>query len=74
MTVYKPIRLLAEKAAEVAFNLASKKLITEKTVGINNGKRDVPSVLLEPVQVDKANLDATVIADGYHKKEDVYKK
>lgn len=74
MTVYKPIRLLAEKAAEVAVAMASKKPITDKTVGINNGQKDVPSVLLDPVQVDKSNLDATVIADGYHTKEEVYKR
>jgi len=74
MTVYKPIRLLAEKAAEVAVAMASKKPLTDKTVPINNGKKDVPSVLLAPVPVDKANLDATVIADGFQKKEDVYKK
>jgi D-xylose transport system substrate-binding protein len=74
MTVYKPIHLLAEKAAEVAVGMAKKTPLLDKTVRIHNGKKDVVSLLLEPVQVDKNNLDATVIADGYHKKEDVYKK
>jgi D-xylose transport system substrate-binding protein len=74
MTVYKPIRLLAEKAAEVAFAMAAQKPFADKTVAINNGKKDVPAVLIAPVQVDKSNLDATVIADGFHSKEDVYKK
>jgi D-xylose transport system substrate-binding protein len=74
MTVYKPIKQLAAKAAELAVALAQKQAITDKTSPINNGKKDVPSVLLAPVQVDKDNLDATVIADGYQKKEDVYKK
>ena len=40
---------------------------------INNGKTDVPSVLLEPIVVDKNNLDETVIKDGFQKREDVYK-
>ena len=40
---------------------------------INNGKIDVPSILHEPQAVDKNNLDDTVIKDGYHKREDVYK-
>jgi D-xylose transport system substrate-binding protein len=40
---------------------------------VNNGKKDVDSILLKPIQVDKANLDSTVIKDGFHKKDDVYK-
>lgn len=74
MTVYKPIQKLAEKAAELAVALAQKQPLTDKTTTVNNGKKDVPSILLEPIEVDKANLDSTVIADGYQKKEDVYKK
>jgi D-xylose transport system substrate-binding protein len=74
MTVYKPIRKLAEKAAEIAVALAQKRGLMDKTSLVNNGKKDVPSILLEPIQVDKVNLDATVIADGYQKKEEIYKK
>lgn len=74
MTVYKPLALLANKAAELAVALAEKKPITDKTTKLNNGKIDVPSILLPTVQVDKSNLDSTVIADGFQKKEDVYKK
>ena len=39
---------------------------------INNGKIDVPSVLYDSIVVDRHNLDATIIADGYHSREDVY--
>ena len=39
---------------------------------INNGMKDVPSVLIEPVAVDKNNMDDTIIASGYYPKEDVY--
>jgi len=74
MTVYKPIKKLAEKAAEVAVAMAKKQVVQEATHKVNNNKKNVPSVLLEPVQVDKANLDSTVIADGYQKKGQVYKK
>jgi D-xylose transport system substrate-binding protein len=73
MTVYKPIRLLAYKAAEVAVKLAKKEPHGETTRGIPNGKTDVPSILLPPVAVDRDNLVATVIADGYQKLEDVYR-
>ncbi|HJT23496.1 MAG TPA: D-xylose ABC transporter substrate-binding protein [bacterium] len=74
MTVYKPIKKLADKAAELAIALALKQPITDKTTPVNNGFKDVPSVLLDPIQVDKDNLDSTVIADGYHTKDEVYKK
>jgi D-xylose transport system substrate-binding protein len=74
MTVYKPIKKLAEKAVELAIALAQKQPVTDKTTMVNNGKKDVSSVLLEPIEVDKDNLDNTVIADGFQKKEDVYKK
>lgn len=72
MTVYKPIKSLAEKAAELAIKLAKDEDPgADKTV--NNGKIDVPSILLDPIAVTKDNIDATVIADGFHSKEDVYK-
>jgi D-xylose transport system substrate-binding protein len=73
MTVYKPIKLLATKAAEVAIKLARKQPHGEATKPINNGKMDVPSILLLPVAVDKDNMAATVIADGYQKVEQVYR-
>ena len=74
MTVYKPIKNLAYKAAEVAVRMAKKEALTEATRTTNNGKRDVPSILLEPIAVDKSNLDSTVIADGFQKREDVYRE
>jgi len=74
MTIYKPIDALASKAAEIAVKLAKKEPVTDATRPLNNGRKDVPSILLEPIAVDKENLDATVIKDGYHKREDVYKE
>jgi len=72
MTVYKPIKLLAEKAAELAVAMAKGEQIqTDRNV--HNGKIDVPSILLDPIAVDKTNIDQTVIADGFHSREDVYK-
>ncbi len=74
MTVYKPLAKLANKAAELAVALAQKQPIADPVTKLNNGKIDVPSILLPTVEVDKDNLDSTVIADGFQKKEDVYKK
>lgn len=71
MTVYKPVSKIAARAAEAAVALAKKEPL-ETNAKVNNGKIDVPSILLEPISVDKNNLDDTVIKDGYHKREDVY--
>jgi D-xylose transport system substrate-binding protein len=72
MTVYKPIAPLASKAAEVAVALA-KRTPVETHETVNNGKRDVPAILLQPVVVDRRNLASTVIKDGFLKMEDVYR-
>jgi D-xylose transport system substrate-binding protein len=72
MTVYKPIRNLATRAAELAVALAKKQPV-ETNAKLNNGKTDVPSVFLDIVAVTKDNLESTVIADGFHKREDVFK-
>lgn len=73
MTVYKPIMALAQKAAEVAVRVSRGEKITEATQTLNNGKRDVPSILLKPILVDAKNMDQTVIKDGFHSAKDVYK-
>jgi D-xylose transport system substrate-binding protein len=72
MTVYKPVAQLARRAAEAAVALARHEKV-ESTSAINNGKVDVPSLLLDPIVVDKNNIVDTVIKDGYQKLEDVYR-
>jgi D-xylose transport system substrate-binding protein len=73
MTVYKPIDALASKAAEAALLLARKQPVPGATRTLNNGFKDVPSLLIPPVAVDRENLAATVVADGYQKLEQVYR-
>jgi D-xylose transport system substrate-binding protein len=72
MTIYKPIQPLAFAAVDSALKLARGEALDAKDK-INNGKIDVPSILFEPMVVDKSNIMSTVIKDGYHKIEDVYK-
>jgi D-xylose transport system substrate-binding protein len=72
MTVYKPIKPLADSAVDAALKFARGEPLNAPD-RINNGKLDVPSILHEPIAVDKANLAQTVVKDGYHKLEDVYK-
>jgi D-xylose transport system substrate-binding protein len=68
MTVYKAIKPEAEAAATLAYDLLTgatpdSTLLNDKT---NNGKIDVPSVLLTPVAVTIDNVESTIIADGFH--------
>ena len=71
MTVYKPISKLANDAAEIAVEMG-KGETPKANATLNNGKKDVPSYLLTPIQVDKSNIDSTVVADGFHSKESIY--
>lgn len=72
MTVYKPIQAIAEKSAEVAVQLAKgEKVSADDTV--NNGQMDVPFIKLDPISVGKEELMTTVIEDGFHSYDDVYK-
>jgi D-xylose transport system substrate-binding protein len=71
MTVYKPLRPLARMAAGAAINMA-KGQTEDGLASINNGVKDVPARLLEPISVNKSNIDATVVADGYHTREEIY--
>jgi D-xylose transport system substrate-binding protein len=65
MTVYKPIKKLAQEAASVAVKLSKGEVIDNISGILNNGIKNVPSILLEPIAVDKNNLKETVIADGF---------
>jgi len=68
MTVYKAIRPEADAAAELAYDLLMKKPVPASMTGgktVNNGKMDVPSVLLTPIAVTKSNIKDTVVKDGF---------
>ena len=67
MTVYKAVTHEARVAAEIAVPVAkgNKPPAGLVTTSQNNGKKNVPSVLLTPVAVTKANVKSTVIKDGY---------
>ncbi|HEY2830027.1 MAG TPA: substrate-binding domain-containing protein [Thermoanaerobaculia bacterium] len=71
MTIYKPIQPLAYGAVDAALQLAKKQKVAAPDK-INNGKKDVPAILIAPIAVDKSNIDATVIKDGYHTHAEIY--
>lgn len=68
MTVYKPIEPLARSAVEAAIKLARGERV-ETNATVNNGRKDVPSILHDLVAVDKDNIVQTVVRDGYHSLE-----
>lgn len=70
MTVYKPIELLAQRAAEMAVAMAAGET-PETEATIDNGTWEVPFEKLEPVAVTKENMNE-VIVGKYHQKNDVY--
>jgi D-xylose transport system substrate-binding protein len=73
MTVYKAIKAEAEAAAQLAYDLSQGKTPSASTVNgkTNNGQVDVPSVLLTPVAVTKANINDTIIKDGFWKASEI---
>ncbi len=72
MTIYKSVRNLAYKAAEISIKLAKNEKITDVTTTISNGEKAVPTIFLDPVTVDKNNLKSTIIADGFHSESEIY--
>lgn len=72
LTVYKSIKQIAGASVDLAENLAKNKKITNATGKINNGRKDVPTILLKPVAVTKDNIRETVIADGFYTEQQVY--
>lgn len=73
VTVYKPIRRLAEVAAEQAVKAARGEAMDAGAEKLKNGEHEVPTLFLEPIAVTKENIMETVVADGFHSEADVKK-
>jgi D-xylose transport system substrate-binding protein len=71
MTVYKSYKQEADTAAELAVALAQgKSLPASADRKVNNGQKDVPSVILTPIAItrdDPKSIENTVIKDGLYK-------
>jgi len=74
MTIFKDTRELGKRAVQMALELANGTPIDTQGRVVNNGKKDVPSVLLTPFIVTKDNLDERLIASGYLSKDKIYRK
>ena len=67
MTVYKAVKPEAEAAAQLAVALVRGEdppsgLVNEQ---IDNGQKEVPSVILDPVAVTRDNIQDTIVKDRY---------
>jgi D-xylose transport system substrate-binding protein len=74
MTVYQPIRQIAETSAELAVNLVNGKTAEAAAIAkskVDNGQEQVPSVLLDTIVVTKDNIKDTVVAEGFLKAEQI---
>lgn len=56
MTVYKPISKLASRTAKLAIDIAENRSQYEKVDFIHNGETKIPYIKIEPVVVDKSNM------------------
>jgi D-xylose transport system substrate-binding protein len=65
MTVYKAIKAEAEAAAQLAVDLVQGKSASGADSKIDNGTKQVPSILLTPVAVTKDNINDTIVKDKF---------
>jgi D-xylose transport system substrate-binding protein len=67
MTVYKAIKPEAETAAQLAYDLLQGNKPAADVVNgqTDNGGGQIPSVLLQPVEVTQDNIQDTIIKDGF---------
>ena len=72
MTIYKPVEDLARRAVHAAIELAETGTVETDEV-IHNGRVEVPFIRLAPVMVSQENILDTVIADGFHSYDDVFR-
>ncbi|MFA5137786.1 MAG: substrate-binding domain-containing protein [Elusimicrobiota bacterium] len=71
-TIYKPLHVLAGKAAEAAFRLARSRPVVASGE-VDNGTVKVPAILVDVVAVDKGNMMDTVVKDAFHPVEAIYR-
>lgn len=72
MTIYKPLQTLARGAAELAVQVASRRIVVARQT-VDNGHGPVPAVLYDVVTVTRDNIVETVIRDGQASYDEVYR-
>ena len=65
-TILKPLKEMAQAAADLAVSLSLDKPLNTKFTNESNGKSLVKSILIEATVVNKNNIENTIIASGFH--------
>ena len=66
-SIYKDTRLLAKVTSDmVDAMLSGKPVVVNDTTSYNNGVKVVPAYLLQPVVVEKGNVDQVLVKSGYY--------
>ena len=71
MTIYKPLKQLADTAAEYAVKMARHHPVVA-SASLDNGKVSVPTVQVDVIAVTKDNMRETGIKDGFHPEQEIY--
>ena len=69
VTVYKPLQLIASEAAKLSVKMVKGEPV-EFNAKLDNGKKEVDSLLLTPIPLTKENV-MKVVEDGFYTKEQV---
>jgi D-xylose transport system substrate-binding protein len=70
MTIFKSPNQIAQQAAILAMKIAKNEKV-QVTKTINNGMKDVPSILFDPVMISKSNLKEVLVSGGIFKEKDL---
>jgi len=74
MTIYHPSKLLAEKTAKLAFDMANGKMPDKSELTYsNNGLTNVPTIKINSIPIFKNNIDKELIQTGVYTREEVYR-
>jgi D-xylose transport system substrate-binding protein len=74
ITIAKSAKTVGYAMAELASQLASKNKKNTSMVNdsIYNGSCQVPSIIFDPMVIDKSNLEKEILNDGFTKKENLF--
>lgn len=71
-TVYKPIPQIAQKAVDLALDLSNRKKIKDNDTYVNNGRKEVPAFIVEPIGIDRYNIHNKLIAKNIFTEEEIF--
>lgn len=71
MTIYKSLEASGYTAIINAVKIARNQLIREANFKINNGYKEVPSILLTPIMIDRRNIRSVLLEDSVVNEADI---